>query len=390
LVSSDLATVNTFGTAVAISGSTIVVGDFDHKVGTNQSQGAAYVFVPTSSGGWAQSAELTASNGAHGDNFGSSVSISGSTIAVGALNANNGTGSVYQFAQTSSGGWQQVAEGTGAGAASPDALGSSVGISGSTIVAGAPNRAVGGNSFEGAAYVFAAASGSGTPVPVKLSAPKISGSATVGKTLTEAHGTWTNAPTGYRYQWETCTSSGTGCSHITGATGQTYKLTNANAGHTVRVVETASNAGGAGSPASSAATGVIHAAGGGPSRAQISSALKKVLVPTGKLAKIAALVKHGGYTFSFAAPSAGRLVLDWYFVPAGAHVTRGTKPKPVLVASVTVAVHKSGKVKVKLKLTSQGRKLLKSAGREKLTVKASFAPTGHATRTTLTKITLKR
>ena len=57
-------------------------------VGTNSHQGAAYVFTEPGSG-WAnmtQTAKLTASDGAAGDYFGSSVSISGNTVVVGAPN----------------------------------------------------------------------------------------------------------------------------------------------------------------------------------------------------------------------------------------------------------------------------------------------------------------
>jgi hypothetical protein len=53
-----------FGYSVAISGSNIVVGAYQQKIGSNASQGAAYVFSGDSSGGWQQTAELTASDGA--------------------------------------------------------------------------------------------------------------------------------------------------------------------------------------------------------------------------------------------------------------------------------------------------------------------------------------
>ena len=101
--------------------------------------------------------------------------------------------------------------------------------------------------------------------PVNSSAPSISGSASVGQTLTESHGVWSNIPTAYRYQWEDCDFSGQSCSAISGATGQTYALTATDAGHTIRVQEVASNSGGAGQPATSAATAVV--AGPSPSPA---------------------------------------------------------------------------------------------------------------------------
>ena len=74
-----------FGSSVSISGNTVVVGAPDDTVGSNNQQGAAYVFTEPGSG-WAnmtQTAKLTASDGAAGDYFGHSVSISGNTVVVG-------------------------------------------------------------------------------------------------------------------------------------------------------------------------------------------------------------------------------------------------------------------------------------------------------------------
>src|ERR1019366_8901534 len=80
---------------------------------------------------------------------------------------------------------------------------------------------------------------------------------------TEDHGSWSNSPSGYSYQWEDCDSSGGNCQAITGATGQTYTLAAADVGSTIRVFETASNASGAGSPATSSATTAVQASPGG-------------------------------------------------------------------------------------------------------------------------------
>ncbi|MGO9899159.1 MAG: InlB B-repeat-containing protein [Solirubrobacteraceae bacterium] len=51
-------------------------------------------------------------------------------------------------------------------------------------------------------------------------------------------------------------------------------------------------------------TPAARTGGGGPrpSTAQVKAALSKVLKPSGKAAKLAAIVKAGGYTLSFAAP----------------------------------------------------------------------------------------
>ena len=41
--------------------------------------------------------------------------------------------------------------------------------------------------------------------------PTITGSAQQGQTLTEVHGSWTNSPTAFAYQWQQCDSSGANC-----------------------------------------------------------------------------------------------------------------------------------------------------------------------------------
>ena len=86
LTASDGAASDEFGSSVSISGNTVVVGAPDATVGGNTQQGAAYVFTEPGSG-WAnmtQTAKLTASDGAADDWFRHSVSISGNTVVVGA------------------------------------------------------------------------------------------------------------------------------------------------------------------------------------------------------------------------------------------------------------------------------------------------------------------
>src|SRR5690606_29875211 len=92
-----------FGYSVSISGDTIVVGaiyEDSNATGVNGNQnnngasgsGAAYVFVRDGTT-WTQQAYLKASNTGADDYFGYSVSISGDTIVVGAVQeASNATG----------------------------------------------------------------------------------------------------------------------------------------------------------------------------------------------------------------------------------------------------------------------------------------------------------
>lgn len=138
-----------FGRSVAVSSGAIVVGDpFDDATGTRS--GAAYIFLPDGSGGY-ERVKLMASDGAASDGFGTSVAVSGQTIAVGA--PGDETGSVYVFTPNGPGGYEETK------LAAPDAevgdnFGEAVAMWGDTIVVGSPNDDDNGD-LSGSIYVFA-------------------------------------------------------------------------------------------------------------------------------------------------------------------------------------------------------------------------------------------
>lgn len=176
-----------FGHALAISGNTLVVGAPSETsrargVGGNQADtsgnvcGAAYVFTRTGDT-WTQQAYLKASNTADLQQFGARVAISGDIIAVAASGessaargidgdqsdvAGAGSGAVYVFARTGTT-WSQQAH------IKPPAtvadFGSSIALSGDTLVVGSPydpsgSIGTGGDPFDvsapmsGAAFVY--------------------------------------------------------------------------------------------------------------------------------------------------------------------------------------------------------------------------------------------
>ncbi len=73
-----------------------------------------------------------------------------------------------------------------------------------------------------------------TSPPANTSPPTISGTLSVGSTLTAKPGDWTNNPTSFSYQWAVCNASGVSCTAIPGATGSTYNLGSSDVGHTIR------------------------------------------------------------------------------------------------------------------------------------------------------------
>jgi hypothetical protein len=158
VTASDGAPSDNFGADVSIDGRTLVVGALGATIGTKTSQGAAYVFVRPIAG-WAtanETAKLTASDGAANDLFGGTVSISGNTVAVGAWGANSSRGAAYVFVQPTAG-WAsatQTAKLTASDGAAGDNFGFSVSVSFSNVVVAAPDATVNGNIKQGAAYLF--------------------------------------------------------------------------------------------------------------------------------------------------------------------------------------------------------------------------------------------
>ena len=146
-----------FGQSVAISDDTVVVGARYEDGPGGSNTGAAYVFVRDGDD-WVEEAILRASNAAPEDSFGYSVAISGDTIVVGAIGRDDvasGAGGAYVFVRNS-GTWTEQAFLTRSVAGANDFFGWSVGVSGDTVVVGAPNFDINpspaGN--EGQAYVF--------------------------------------------------------------------------------------------------------------------------------------------------------------------------------------------------------------------------------------------
>ena len=95
-------------------GRTAVLGENEVIVGQPQNQGApgaVHIFHRGLDGDtWSADAKLTASDGASGDEFGSSLAISRNTLLVGAPAQDSAQGAVYVFQEdNASGGWIEAA-----------------------------------------------------------------------------------------------------------------------------------------------------------------------------------------------------------------------------------------------------------------------------------------
>ena len=144
LQGTDTGSGDAVGVSVAIVGTTAVVGAPGHA----KDVGLVYVFAKTASG-WRQTAELKGSDTVAGDFFGYAVAISGTTVVVGAPGYTKNAGRVYVFVRGSTR-WRQVGELRGSGTVSGDYFGDSVAVSGPTVVVGADGR----DKNAGRAYLF--------------------------------------------------------------------------------------------------------------------------------------------------------------------------------------------------------------------------------------------
>ena len=156
------------GTSVSVSGITVVVGAHAADV-SGANSGAANVYV-RSGGVWIQQAELAPVDGAADDYFGVAVSLDGDTAVVGAHgDDDNGgvSGSAYVFVRTG-GVWSQQQKLLPADGSTGDYFGYAVCVDGDTVLAGSHyDDDHGSNS--GSAYVFVRSGGVWSPQQ-KLSA----------------------------------------------------------------------------------------------------------------------------------------------------------------------------------------------------------------------------
>ncbi|KAG5191328.1 hypothetical protein JKP88DRAFT_132171, partial [Tribonema minus] len=145
-----------FGQSVAISGDTIVVGTLLSGIRK------AYVWYRSTGMTWVQQGPLTASDGSSGDSFGDTVAVNDNFIVVGAPNwsrktpsAIAGCGAAYVFIRSGST-WSQQAQLVTSDPAPSVHMGASVSISGLSIVAGASmwSNVSPAVSQCGCAYVF--------------------------------------------------------------------------------------------------------------------------------------------------------------------------------------------------------------------------------------------
>ena len=161
LTASDAAVGDDFGYSVGVSADTAVIGNEGH----NSGEGSAYVFTRSGTT-WTQQKELTAADGAAGDNFGDAVGVSGNSAVIGARLHDAGNGAAYLFTRSGTT-WGLPQEVTDTAGASRRHFGWSAAVDGTTTLVGALGR----NASSGAAYVFVPAETTPPVVTISLDSP---------------------------------------------------------------------------------------------------------------------------------------------------------------------------------------------------------------------------
>lgn len=176
-----------FGSWVALSGNTLAVGarhEDSYSTGVNPSttitggadpqgdnsfrgtdSGAVYVFTRsgTDNTTWAQQAYIKASNTDREDSFGRPIALSGDTLAVGATDEDNGTGTygkqsdntlinsgaVYIFTRSAAGTWSQQQYLKASNPGRDDRFGGSLALSDGTLAVGAAGEDSGSKGVDG-------------------------------------------------------------------------------------------------------------------------------------------------------------------------------------------------------------------------------------------------
>jgi hypothetical protein len=217
--------------------------------------------------------------------------------------------------------------------------------------------------------------------PEYLEQPSVSGNAGVGQTLTCVKGVWNGKPPPeFKYQWLR-----EGVAIAAAGSSDTHTVEAADIGHLLTCDVLATNV--EGSVEAESSNGVVIAGHTAPPKvgpsidpgvktvlptaAEIRASLKRQLSSLVGVAHLKSVIKVGGYAFSFTAPEAGRLELQWTQTPTkGAHGS--AKRKPLVLARSSTPFTGARKGMVSLKLTRLGREALKGKKRISLTVTATF------------------
>jgi O-acetyl-ADP-ribose deacetylase (regulator of RNase III) len=221
--------------------------------------------------------------------------------------------------------------------------------------------------------------------PENTEAPAVIGSPVSGETLTCQRGKWKgNPPPVFKYEWlrdgTVITALSTTSTYVTGTEDRQHQLSckvvatnsegSAEALSANAVEVTATGVKSSGKSSEQEYPQPTHYVSHTPTQAQIRAAMSRQLTKAAKRMRITSLQRHGGYSFSFTAPTAGTLEVSCYEVPKGAH--KALKKKSLLVATATTTFGSAKAKTVKIRLTSVGRRLFAQSIHVKLALQGNF------------------
>lgn len=160
LTAGDANTLDNYGVSVSVSGTTLAVGsNMDDDKGANS--GSVYVYDQNQGGAanWGQTAKLTALDGTANDQLGYAMSVNGRYLAAGArYDDPRGyrSGSMYLYYRQDNGVWVQLSKFFEVNGDDRDYFGSAVDIYKGTIIAGSPSDDFGTTLDKGSAAIYAA------------------------------------------------------------------------------------------------------------------------------------------------------------------------------------------------------------------------------------------
>ena len=164
LTASDGASQDGFGESVAIDQGVALIGAYGATVNGHPGAGAAYVFTK-SFGFYAEAQKLTADDGGTFFNFGNAVALDGKRALIGAdvstVGSNTSQGKAYIFDE-SGGIWSQTATLVASDGATDDFFGAALALDGPTTLVSTPHPTINGHSYQGVAYFFEHIAGLGS------------------------------------------------------------------------------------------------------------------------------------------------------------------------------------------------------------------------------------
>lgn len=152
-----------FGLSIALENNILAVGapqgDTDNCSPAASCTGAVYIFQRNPAGDWSEVQKLTSSDAEPNDAFGSSVSINGGILVVGAIHEDGSCfgvcnrGAAYVFEKNEQGSWNEIQKIAPRDLEDFDSFGKSISLKGDDLAIGAPfHDAVGPNA--GAVYIY--------------------------------------------------------------------------------------------------------------------------------------------------------------------------------------------------------------------------------------------